>query len=587
MLHLLALLLALAPTQDDSTARDASRPLDERGLENLVAFSRLFGYVRFFHPIEEQDEAFWAWFAVEGARRAEPAGTPRELAAELAQLVQLFAPTVSVFPQGGRPGDSPALQRPEGVEKLFLRDWRHQGVQLSAGPNVYRSTRRRELVRGDALPEGCADPADPWRAQLAAGIGCRVPLALWDDGAGTLPHVDRAPLCAGLAPLEEYTAADRATRLAAVVMGWNVFQHFYPYFDVAEVDWRAELRRALHAAAEGAGEREFLDTLQRMVAALRDGHGNVLHPAFQDDGQLPVLWDWVEGALVVTEARPQVDLARGDVVLRIDGADVAEALAREEERISGATPQWIRAKALGVLRTGNQGESVALDVRSPSGEERSVEVAFGPPDFEFREPLPAPVEELSAGIWYLDLDRAKTEEFLEVLGELEEARGIVFDLRGYPRQFDALRCFPHLIREHATSAQWHIPVVTRPDGEGRDWMQSQWELDPKEPYLGAPKAFITGGGAISYAESCLAIVEHYRLAEIVGGPTAGTNGNINPFVLPGGYRVLWTGMRVLKHDGSRHHGVGILPTVPVERTLEGVIEGRDELLEAAVATVSR
>jgi C-terminal processing protease CtpA/Prc len=46
-------------------------------------------------------------------------------------------------------------------------------------------------------------------------------------------------------------------------------------------------------------------------------------------------------------------------------------------------------------------------------------------------------------------------------------------------------------------------------------------------------------------------------------------------------------MRVLKHDGSRHHGVGILPTVPVERTRAAVAAGRDELLEKAIEVVTR
>jgi hypothetical protein len=48
--------------------------------------------------------------------------------------------------------------------------------------------------------------------------------------------------------------------------------------------------------------------------------------------------------------------------------------------------------------------------------------------------------------------------------------------------------------------------------------------------------------------------------------------------LPGGYNISWTGMKVLKHDGSQHHGIGILPTVPVARTRQGVAEGKDEIL---------
>jgi C-terminal processing protease CtpA/Prc len=85
----------------------------------------------------------------------------------------------------------------------------------------------------------------------------------------------------------------------------------------------------------------------------------------------------------------------------------------------------------------------------------------------------------------------------------------------------------------------------------------------------------------------MGFVEFYKLGEIVGGPTAGTNGNVNPFSLPGGYSMSWTGMRVLKQNGSYHHGVGIQPTVPASRTLRGVAEGRDEVLEKGIEIVSR
>ena len=100
-------------------------------------------------------------------------------------------------------------------------------------------------------------------------------------------------------------------------------------------------------------------------------------------------------------------------------------------------------------------------------------------------------------------------------------------------------------------------------------------------------AFLVDGRAISYAESLMGIVEAYKLAAIVGEPTAGTNGDINPFNLPGNYTVIWTGLKVLKHDGSQHHGIGIQPTVPVSRTIRGIRERRDEQLERAVSVVSQ
>ena len=82
-------------------------------------------------------------------------------------------------------------------------------------------------------------------------------------------------------------------------------------------------------------------------------------------------------------------------------------------------------------------------------------------------------------------------------------------------------------------------------------------------------------------------MEAHKLGEIVGEPTAGTNGNVNSVMLPGNYYIAFTGMKVLKHDGSQHHGVGIHPTVPVSPTRAGIAAGRDEMLERAVEVVKK
>jgi C-terminal processing protease CtpA/Prc len=167
---------------------------------------------------------------------------------------------------------------------------------------------------------------------------------------------------------------------------------------------------------------------------------------------------------------------------------------------------------------------------------------------------------------------------------LASAKGIVFDVRGYPRLGTAW--FSHVTRTPLRSAQWHVPVVDRP-GEMSFERTGEWNLQPADPYLAARKVFLTDGGAISYAESTMGIVESYKLGEILGGATAGTNGNVNPFTLPGGYTITWTGMKVLKQDGSQHHGIGIGPTIPVSRRQAGVAAGRDEVLERAIAVLKQ
>lgn len=120
-----------------------------------------------------------------------------------------------------------------------------------------------------------------------------------------------------------------------------------------------------------------------------------------------------------------------------------------------------------------------------------------------------------------------------------------------------------------------MPQYIYPDQTNVSYDNSgRWTLPPKNPYFSGKNVFLTDKEAISYSESVMGIVEHYNLAEIVGEPTVGANGNRNVFNLPGNYCISYTGMKVVKHDSSQHHLVGIKPTVPVERTVEGIRRGQ-------------
>src|SRR5439155_1342015 len=93
---------------------DAARPLTSRGLRNEVAFARLLGYIRYFHPSDEGAKTDWASFAIRGARAIESAKDDEELAQQLVSLFEPVSPALRVLP-GGRPYERPAgLNPPAG-----------------------------------------------------------------------------------------------------------------------------------------------------------------------------------------------------------------------------------------------------------------------------------------------------------------------------------------------------------------------------------------------------------------------------------------------------------------------------------------
>jgi C-terminal processing protease CtpA/Prc len=570
---------------------EPARPLTERGLANIIAFSRLLGYVRHFHPSDEAAGAQWEDFAIEGMRRVESAGNPAELANKLQALFSPLAPTVRVFLSGKLQAAMAQLSPPQTGSTIKVVSWQHFGFGTGNAQSAYHSERTFQDAPGGKFPSDLARFQAPFPAELGGGVSCLVPLALYADAEGTWPHNSEAKWDSS-APRPtkvNYSAADRATRLADVALAWNMLQHFYPYFDVVKTDWAAALPAALKSAATDQDESAFLDTLQRMIAALRDGHGRVSGPSLQGAGFVPAIaWEWIEDRLVVTYVRDRdLGLKPGVIVTAIDGRPTPQAIADAESLISGATPQWIRYRALQQLALGKKDAILKLEIEPWATPGKNIEISLKR-DTQMgsvREPRPGNIAELEPGIFYVDLTQIQDRDFTDALSKLNEAKSIIFDMRGYPSFQDPMMFFSHLSEKPMTSPQFYIPLITFPDHKDMKFQSVGWQISPSAPYLKARKAFITDGSAISQAETWMGIVENYKLGEIVGGPTAGTNGNINPITLPGRYTIVWTDLKVLKHDGSQHHGIGILPTIPVRRTRAGVAAGRDELLERAVQAV--
>lgn len=548
---------------------EPARGLTETGLANLTAFAKLFGIVRHFHPSDEAAGADWNRFAISGVRQVEEAASAADLASKLEEIFRSVAPSVRVYT-----GATPNLPLSGGPQVVR---WHNKGFDTGRPINLY--TRNREFKAGTSRSS-----QDLYELDLGRGVKALVPLVVFADSQGTLPRSLKSAEKAEPIPMGLYTGNDRATRIADVTIAWNVFRHFYPYFDVVKTDWSKVLPWALREAASDRDGSEFRTTLMKVVAELKDGHGRVGYNAGARTGRVAVMAEWIEGKYIVTNAK--TELKPGDEIVAINGKPAFQALVDAETLISSATPQWKRSRSVVEVLTGPLEQQCTLTVRSfGSGDSREVKLPYGMDGMMASDPRPKEVAtELEPGIWYFDLTRGQDKDFDAVLQKLATARGIVFDMRGYPRVSPAW--LQYVTKSPMRSAQWHVPLVDHP-GEMIFERSGEWNITPREPYLGAKKVFLTHGGAISYAESTMGIVENYKLGEIVGEATAGTNGNVNPFDLPGGYSLSWTGMKVLKHDGSQHHGVGIAATVPAVRTQAGVAAGRDEVLERGIAVLKR
>jgi C-terminal processing protease CtpA/Prc len=578
---------------DDLSVRDCgpigeadagSRPLSEREATNLVAFGRLLGIVRHFHPSDEASMTHWDEFAIAGVEAAGRARSNEELVDILTRLFRPVAPTVRIATHALEPLIARERARSDS-RATHIVGWIHRGWP-SATPQPWY-TKRRVVAPIDASGDSVLPFGSESRVELTDGVFASVPLTLTQGARGTLPRA-RGPAAARPARPRGWvaTARDRSTRLAAILLFWNVVQHFYPNHDLLHEPWTDALVPALRRAATDQGESQFTITLRMLAARMEDGHAAVVEPHPGEAPVWPIAWRFVEEKLAVVQMdstrAPGVRL--GDEIVGLQGRPIEDwiALAREQWRASSAArTDVIVARNLGLLI---EGDSLDLDLRSRGGATRRVTL-HDEPHPRLAPAASAFVSEPRPGVLYVNMTRVSQQMLAEREKQMTEARGIVFDFRGYP--MGSAWVAEHWVDSTLLGDQDRTPIIRRPDHTDSTYEVHQAEFRPRAPRLRSRAIFLIDARAQSMAETVLAAVESDRLGELVGEPTSGTSGNVTSVLLPGRYTISFSGARVVKRDGLRFVGVGILPTVPVSPTLAGIAEGRDEQLERAIELAAR
>jgi carboxyl-terminal processing protease len=368
----------------------------------------------------------------------------------------------------------------------------------------------------------------------------------------------------------------------------------YPYFEQKGVDWDAVTTRYASQVAEAPNDEVYWGVVARMLAELNDGHTGVTSPSAYTGLRTFAGCRDLEGAIVVDrvgEAAQRAGLARGDVVLAVDGRPIEEALAAVPAVLHvGSTPEQRRAAAAQVVLS-TRGEVLTVAVEDAAGERRTVDliVPGDPP------PAPPPAsqaalitgERLRSGLGLIRIptfsggERDLVAEFDAALDPLMDSPGLILNLRGNGGGSTFI------------SDRIAGRFLTRPFTYGREQFrlrlpQRGWR--PHFDYRVAPRgATYTGPLVLLIDDGCYSTAENFIVALVdsgrattVGRTTGGSSGNSLPFALTGGARARFSTGDFRRNDGTPIEGLGTAPDVPVAWTIEDLREDRDPDLNIAV-----
>jgi C-terminal processing protease CtpA/Prc len=384
-------------------------------------------------------------------------------------------------------------------------------------------------------------------------------------------------------PFNDFKAENLYCRLANVIILWNKIQHFHPDNPLTTHQWEEQLRKAIGRSLLDKTLEDHRNTLTQMIAPIKDSHMTLYYSSIiREDYYLPLQWEKIENKLVITNVfDPSLPFSKGDIVTHVNGMTADLYWKHLSETVNGATVPRKESKKQGESLTGKKGSRLHLKtVKNP----REIIVERTLTEFEFNNFVKetkkySQYEQLKPAVYYVDLRVISWTDLQSHLQELTTAEAIIFDVRGYP-SWQTHNIVSYFTHKPVSQMKYRTPAIIYPDRLKIEFLDRPIDtLQPQQPYIAAKKWFLTDGKAISYAEDFLNLVSYYKLGTIVGEPTAGTTGTVNMCYLFGGLSTPWTGMRVMKQDGSLFNGKGVQPTHPVKKTIKGIREGRDEYIE--------
>jgi C-terminal processing protease CtpA/Prc len=275
----------------------------------------------------------------------------------------------------------------------------------------------------------------------------------------------------------------------------------------------------------------------------------------------------------------------GDVIVSVDGEDIAQRRNRMAPLIAASTPQALHYSINHSLLMGPKNSIAVIKAKNSKGEmtEVSLKRTIGYNTRQSKSLRSRPVfHVLDEGFGYIDLQRLTRAQVAEAFECVRSAPAIIFDMRGYP-QLTAWTIGARLVEEKT-----RVALFSRPEIHGDSFTQistrefyqhispgSDWK------YKGKIVVLINEGAGSQAEHSCL-ILEACGDATFIGTPTIGVNGDVTATVLPGGIVTGFTGHRVRYADGRQLQRLGVQPHITVAPTIAGIKSGKDELLDAAV-----
>ncbi|CAI8743377.1 S41 family peptidase [Chryseobacterium sp. IT-36CA2] len=369
---------------------------------------------------------------------------------------------------------------------------------------------------------------------------------------------------------------------------WNYVEYFFPYKYETDQNWNNVLTEMIPRFLLIDNDENYHLALAELVTKTDDSHAYLSSKEIQlnqfGKRKVPAEYSYAEGKLVITkikDTRPKNNspLHTGDVIYDIEGKTIPQMINSLGKYIP-ASNSWGKVSKIKDKLLFSNNDSISLKIER-DGQNLEIKARTYLIRDIIHEKTPTPKKwkfvDDEKKIGYVNMEIIEKEDLDEMYGDLKSAKSIIFDLRNYPKQ-TIIPLSYLLLPEPKVYYQFTFPDTNYP---GKFYSRKNVTGRKNPEYYKGNVIVLVDENTQSQAETTTMMFKQHPKAKIIGSNTSGANGDVIMFKIAD-LDTRFTGLGAYYPDGRETQRIGIIPDILIKPSIEGLKNGKDEILEKAL-----
>lgn len=389
---------------------------------------------------------------------------------------------------------------------------------------------------------------------------------------------------------------DPAINYLALTRYWNVINYFYPNRDLIPEDWNTVYEESISSFHAINSYEDYYFAIRKLTTELNDGHGFIRtkNDPLSSYKRAPFFCSSFEEGVFIKyvwqDSLKTIDLQKEDRIVAIDGMPIDQKWEEISNYLSVSNDYYLKHSTFYLTITPNDSMSLTID-RNGTLLNTKVEVLdketfiqrYSPQKKEY---VPVRYELRTDSLsqkkyMYVNLASLERKDINRRFKKmLKSTDDVVIDVRNYPN-WTILKLGKVLLKGPQKFALFTKMEMDYPGSY--TWTKSQ-SIGGKKEYQG--KIYIlVDYMTMSQAEYTVMGLQLHPKSVVIGGQTAGADGNITEILLPFGINSVYSGLGVHYPDGTEAQQVGVKVDYPVTQDKSYIFEKNDKILNEAIRLI--